>query len=95
MADRHLHTTGIDWNKEQMKCLSDDTWLDDDEELGIQIVKVRHTFQSTNFVRSIVLFNKLWALMYSYCVCVHIYCNVEQKNKVATNAISAGQFART
>lgn len=44
LADRHLHTTGIDWHKEESKCLSDDTWLDDDEELGIQIVKVCSLF---------------------------------------------------
>lgn len=30
---------GIDWEKEQTKCLCEQ-WRDDDEELGIQIVKV-------------------------------------------------------
>lgn len=48
LADRHLHTSGIDWNKEQTKCLSD-AWLDDDEELGIQIVKDLHRTGSSLF----------------------------------------------
>lgn len=49
LADRHLHTSGIDWNKEQMKCLSNETWLDDDEELGAQIVKDLHRTGSSLF----------------------------------------------
>lgn len=49
LADRHLHTSGIDWNKEQTKCLSSETWLDDDEELGIQIVKDLHRTGSSLF----------------------------------------------
>lgn len=49
LADRHLHTSGIDWNKEQTKCLSNETWLDDDEELGIQIVKDLHRTGSSLF----------------------------------------------
>lgn len=48
LADRYLHTSGIDWNKEQAKCLSD-AWLDDDEELGIQIVKDLHRTGSSLF----------------------------------------------
>lgn len=48
LADRHLHTSGIDWNKEQTKCLSD-AWRDDDEELGIQIVKDLHRTGSSLF----------------------------------------------
>lgn len=60
LADRHLHTTGIDWQKEESKCLSDDTWLDDDEELGIQIVKVRilsiHSIRIYNFtINSLII----------------------------------------
>lgn len=49
LADRHLHTSGIDWNKEQTKCLSSETWLDDDEELGTQIVKDLHRTGSSLF----------------------------------------------
>lgn len=49
LADRHLHTSGIDWNKEQTKCLSSETWLDDDEELGVQIVKDLHRTGSSLF----------------------------------------------
>lgn len=49
LADRHLHTSGIDWNKEQAKCLSSETWLDDDEELGAQIVKDLHRTGSSLF----------------------------------------------
>lgn len=48
LADRYLHTSGIDWNKEQAKCLSE-AWLDDDEELGIQIVKDLHRTGSSLF----------------------------------------------
>lgn len=49
LADRHLHTSGIDWNKEQTKCLSSEAWLDDDEELGTQIVKDLHRTGSSLF----------------------------------------------
>lgn len=49
LADRHLHTSGIDWNREQTKCLSNETWLDDDEELGAQIVKDLHRTGSSLF----------------------------------------------
>ncbi|XP_031625410.1 uncharacterized protein LOC116342065 isoform X2 [Contarinia nasturtii] len=50
LADRHLHTSGIDSTyKWQTKCLSNETWLDDDEELGIQIVKDLHRTGSSLF----------------------------------------------
>lgn len=41
LAEKHLQTRQIDWNVEQVKCLSE-TWRTDDEELGIQIVKDLH-----------------------------------------------------
>lgn len=49
LADRHLHNSGIDWNKEQTKCLSEACRRDDDEELGIQIVKDLHRTGSSLF----------------------------------------------
>lgn len=39
LSDKHIQTRGFDWTKEEVKCLSDQ-WRTDDEELGIQIVKV-------------------------------------------------------
>lgn len=39
LSDKHIQTRGYDWTKEEVKCLSDQ-WRTDDEELGIQIVKV-------------------------------------------------------
>lgn len=40
LSDRYLQTRNVDWKKEQEKCFSE-TWGADDQELGIQIVKVR------------------------------------------------------
>lgn len=78
LADRHLHTSGIDWNKEQAKCLSEGTWLDDDEELGIQIVKDLHRTGSSLFsgpngtinqakLRSVLLGYARWNPTVGYC----------------------------
>lgn len=78
MADRHLHTSGIDWNKEQAKCLSGETWLDDDEELGIQIVKDLHRTGSSLFsgpngsinqakLKSVLLGYARWNPEVGYC----------------------------
>lgn len=39
LADQHFQLKEIDWEKEQQKCMCDQS-LDDNEELGIQIVKV-------------------------------------------------------
>lgn len=77
LADRHLHTSGIDWNKEQTKCLSD-AWLDDDEELGIQIVKDLHRTGSSLFsgpngnlnqakLKSVLLGYARWNPQVGYC----------------------------
>lgn len=39
LADQHFQLKEIDWEKGQQKCMCDQS-LDDNEELGIQIVKV-------------------------------------------------------
>lgn len=78
LSDRHLHTSGIDWNKEQAKCLSEATWLDDDEELGIQIVKDLHRTGSSLFsgpngninqgkLKSVLLGYARWNPEVGYC----------------------------
>ncbi|XP_037922739.1 uncharacterized protein LOC119658944 isoform X1 [Hermetia illucens] len=41
LADRYLQSKNVDWAKEQEKCFSEQ-WREDDEELGIQIVKDLH-----------------------------------------------------
>lgn len=78
LSDRHLHTSGIDWNKEQAKCLSEAAWLDDDEELGIQIVKDLHRTGSSLFsgpngninqakLKSVLLGYARWNPEVGYC----------------------------
>ena len=39
LADKYLKAKKIDWDKEEEKCFCE-KWREDDEELGIQIVKV-------------------------------------------------------
>lgn len=39
LAEQHLQTHDIDWTKEEPKCMCEENG-EDDEELGIQIVKV-------------------------------------------------------
>lgn len=69
LSEKHLQTRKINWNLEQVKCLSEQ-WRTDDEELGIQIVKVRiltfslfyksfsHQFEALiNFIRFYYLFS--------------------------------------
>lgn len=42
LAEQHLQTKAIDWSKEEPKCMCEEHG-EDDEELGIQIVKVLST----------------------------------------------------
>lgn len=39
LAEQHLQSKAIDWSKEEQKCMCEEHG-EDDEELGIQIVKV-------------------------------------------------------
>lgn len=39
LADKYLKSKNVDWAKEEEKCFCE-KWREDDEELGIQIVKV-------------------------------------------------------
>ncbi|XP_055848738.1 microtubule-associated protein futsch isoform X3 [Episyrphus balteatus] len=41
LADKYLKSKNVDWEKEEVKCFSEQ-WREDDEELGIQIVKDLH-----------------------------------------------------
>lgn len=43
LADKYLKSKNVDWSKEEEKCFCD-KWREDDEELGIQIVKVNIFF---------------------------------------------------
>lgn len=40
LSDRYLQNKDINWKQEEEKCFSE-TWGADDQELGVQIVKVR------------------------------------------------------
>lgn len=58
LAERHLEQRGVDWKQAEKICFNE--WSNpDDEELGIQIVKVRlrnvHTFYSSCSCTSVFL----------------------------------------
>lgn len=40
LADKYLKSKNVDWAQQRDKCFCEE-WREDDEELGIQIVKVR------------------------------------------------------
>ncbi|XP_061401003.1 microtubule-associated protein futsch [Musca vetustissima] len=46
LADKYLKSKNVDWTKEEEKCFCE-KWREDDEELGIQIVKDLHRTGST------------------------------------------------
>ncbi|XP_073817481.1 uncharacterized protein isoform X3 [Musca autumnalis] len=46
LADKYLKSKNVDWSKEEEKCFCE-KWREDDEELGIQIVKDLHRTGST------------------------------------------------
>jgi len=39
LADKYLKSKNVDWAQQREKCFCEE-WREDDEELGIQIVKV-------------------------------------------------------
>ncbi|KAM7361660.1 uncharacterized protein ACRADG_012618 isoform 3-T4 [Cochliomyia hominivorax] len=46
LADKYLKLKNVDWSKEEQKCFCE-KWREDDEELGVQIVKDLHRTGST------------------------------------------------